>query len=171
MISGHHFFFKNHNIQLTRPQMKKHTDKSHSLLADISSRLKRIKENSFTGIRNNVSSKRIIEKVSARLDRWIEEGRHHEQDISKDKILDELGLTGEELSFYCSRVLKKPFLTWRKDLRIREAKVLLLKHPEAPVCHIGYAVGFSDKSNFRQQFKNAVGCTPTEWRERNLDNH
>ena len=150
--------------------MKKHTGKSHSLLDGISRRLWRIKENSLAGIRSGASSKRIIEKVGVRLDRWVEEGRHHEPDISKDEILEELGLTGEELSFYCSRVLKKPFLTWRKDLRIDEAKVLLLKHPETPVCHIGFSVGFSDKSNFRQQFKNAVGCTPTEWRERNLNN-
>ena len=148
--------------------MKEHIRKSSSLLTTISKRIKRLKENSFTGIRDNISARKTLAKVGKRLELWIGEGKHHEYYDSMDDILEELGLTKEELSFYCSRVLKKKFLTWRKELRIEDAKKLLLKHPEAPACHIGYVVGFGDKSNFRQQFRSVAGCTPTEWREKNL---
>ena len=43
-----------------------------------------------------------------------------------------------------------------------------MEQPETPVRHIGYIIGFSDKSNFRRQFREVVGCTPTEWRRKNL---
>ena len=55
-------------------------------------------------------------------------------------------------------------------MRIEDAKRLLMEQPEIPVRHIGYIIGFSDKSNFRRQFKEVVGCTPSEWRERELKN-
>ncbi len=150
--------------------MKSKTGKSHSLLASISRKLRRIHTNSLEVIQSNINSRKTIEKVERQLARWIEEGKHHEPDISMDDILDDLGLTRKELSFYCSRVLKKKFLTWRKELRINEAKALLIQHPEVPACHIGYVVGLCDKSNFRQQFRDIVGCTPLEWRERELKN-
>lgn len=151
--------------------MKEHYRKSHSLLAAISKRIKKLTRNSFTGIRDNISARKTIDKVGKRLESWVGECKHHEYYDSMDDILMELGLTKEELSLYCSRVLKKKFLTWRKELRIEDAKRLLLKHTDAPACHIGYVVGFDDKSNFRQQFKSVAGCTPVEWRKRHIDEY
>ncbi len=149
--------------------MRKNTGKSSSLLASISRKLKKVNKNNLGGILSGINSRKTLDKVERKLNLWIKEGKHHESDCSMDDILDDLGLTRRELSFFCSRVLKKKFLTWRKELRINEAKDLLLKHPEAPACHIGFVVGLNDKSNFRQQFRDVVGCTPKEWREMNLD--
>ena len=148
--------------------MREHSDKNYSLITSISCKLKKIKRNGLERIKTGISSRKTVDKVERKLARWIEEGKHLEPDISLDDVLDDLDLTRKELSFYCSRVLKKKFLTWRKELRINEAKELLLKHPEAPACHIGFVVGLYDKSNFRRQFREVVGCTPLEWRERNL---
>ena len=148
--------------------MKEHIWKSSSLLTTISKRIKRLKKDGLTGIRDIISARRTLAKVGNRLEQWVGEGKHHESYDSMDVILEELGLTKEELSFYCSRALKKNFLTWRKEMRIKDAMKLLLKHPDTPACHIGYVVGFGDKSNFRQQFRSVTGCTPTEWREMKL---
>ena len=148
--------------------MRENSGKSYSLIANISRKLNSIRRNGLESIKSGISAKRTVDKVERKLARWVEEGKHHETDKSMDDILEELGLTGEELSFYCSRVLKKKFLTWRKELRINDAKDLLLMHPNAPACHIGFVVGLCDKSNFRQQFREVVGCTPLEWRKRNL---
>ena len=142
--------------------------KKHSILSGISKRLKRIHRNNVSGIQETINTRKTVEKVGKRLEAWIQEGKHHDTYESRDKLLDELEITSEELSFYCSKVLKKKFATWRKEIRINEAKELLLRHPEAPACHIGFAVGLYDKSNFRQQFREVVGCTPLEWRKRNL---
>ncbi len=148
--------------------MRKNTGKSDSLITSIFHKFQSARQNSLNWIRNSLDSRKTIEKVEKKLAVWIDEGKHHEPDISMDDILDDLGLTRKELSFYCSHVLKTKFLTWRKTLRINEAKELLLKHPNTPACHIGFAVGLYDKSNFKHQFRELVGCTPTEWRKRNL---
>lgn len=148
-----------------------HSNKNKSLIASISRKLKALRKKSISEIKDTLVANKTLDKVGNRLDQWIKDGRHHESFDSMDEILEDLGLTGEELSFYCSSVLKKKFLTWRKEMRIDEAKTLLLEHPDTPACHIGYAVGLSDKSNFRQQFKSVVGCTPTEWRERQLNDY
>jgi AraC-like DNA-binding protein len=152
-----------------RPMKIGHFQKNYSLIASITRKLKGIGKHNISGIRDNISARRILSKVEERLGQWVAQGRHYENYKSMDDILDELGLTGEELSLYCSKVLKKKFLSWRKELRLEDAKKLLLEHPEAPVCHIGYAVGMNDKSNFRRQFKDYVGYTPLEWRKQNLE--
>lgn len=143
----------------------------HPLIERISNKLGRIRRNGFSEIKESITNRRKIAKIGRRLEVWVKEKRHLEEYGSTDDLLNELGITNKELSFYCSRVFQKRFVTWRKELRINEAKELLLKHPKAPVCHIGFAVGFSDKSNFRHQFKKVVGCTPNEWRAMHLDEY
>lgn len=145
--------------------------KKHQLITRIAKKLGRIHRNGLSEIKESINSKRKIDKVGRRLEIWVKEKRHLEEYASTDDLLDELGITSKELSFYCSRVLKKRFVTWRKELRINEAKELLLKYPEMPVCHVGFASGFSDKSNFRHQFKKVVGCSPNEWRAMHLDEY
>ena len=49
---------------------------------------------------------------------------------------------------------------------LEEAKRMLLDHPEMPACQVGRALGITDKSNFRHQFKSVTGLTPTEWRKK-----
>lgn len=145
--------------------------KRHPLIASISKKLIRIHKSNVSEIKSGIDNRKTIERVGKKLNEWVKDRKHLENYESTDEILNELGITGKELSFYCSSVLKKKFVTWRKELRINEAKELLLKHPDTPACHIGFASGFSDKSNFRQQFKAVVECTPNEWRARHIDEY
>ena len=110
-------------------------------------------------------TRRTMTTVGRRLDEWVSEGKYRLTYESTDTILRELGLTSSELSFYCSRKYGKSFLSWRKDLRIEDAKRMLLEYPELPACEIGRSLGIPDKSNFRHQFKSATGMTPSEWRK------
>ena len=104
--------------------------------------------------------------VEARLSKWVAEGKHRLRYDSMDDILEDLGLTGDELCSYCSGRLGKTFLTWRKELRMKEAMKLLLASPEIPACKIGASLGIEDKSNFRHQFKSVTGYTPDGWRKK-----
>ena len=106
--------------------------------------------------------------VERRLRQWVREGKYRLDYGSMDKILDDLGLTGGELSSYCSKKFNKSFLSWRKELRIKEAKKRLLDSPEVPAYRIGRELGISDKSDFRHQFKSITGYTPGQWREKYL---
>ena len=104
--------------------------------------------------------------VEERLGKWVGDGRYRVKYGSMDEILDELGITGDELRFYCSRTFQKSFLSWRKDLRMEDAKKMLLDFPDMPSGKIGSILGISDRSDFRHQFKSATGMTPSQWREK-----
>lgn len=129
-------------------------------------RLKRLGKPRGRGLTEQEYACRTINAVDAKLKDWVAKGGHRENYESLQPILTELDLTADELSFYCSRKLRKRFLTWRKELRINEAKDLIIEKPEVPICQIACYEGISDKSNFRHQFKSVVGCTPSEWRAR-----
>lgn len=103
-----------------------------------------------------------------RLEKWVLEGKYRIKYNSIDEILDELGLTSDELNLYCTQVFGKRFLSWRKELRIEDAKRMLISEPHIPASKIGEALGISDKADFRHQFKSLTGLTPTGWREKNL---
>ncbi len=112
--------------------MKGNSSKGNPLIAAISKRLRRIRGDRLAAIQGRINSRKTLEKVEKHLARWVRDGKHHECYDSMEEILDELDLTNQELSFYCSRILNKKFLTWRKEIRIEDAKKLLLEHPEAP---------------------------------------
>ena len=69
------------------------------------------------------------------------------------------------LHLYFATKLGVDFRTWRTNLRIEEAKTLLLENKDASINIIAEASGFSDKSNFHRQFVKIVGCSPKEWRD------
>lgn len=129
-------------------------------------RFLRFKKRKITDTR--AQERRNLRRVKEKLDQWVSEGKHRLIYGSIDDIARELGITGEELTGYCSTRLGKPFLTWRKELRIADAKRLLLESPDTPASKIGKAVGIPDKSNFRSQFKAVTGSTPSEWRRSHL---
>ena len=71
----------------------------------------------------------------------------------------------EMLHLYFATKKGVDFRTWRTNLRIDEAKSLLLENKDASINIIAEASGFSDKSNFHRQFVKIVGCSPKEWRD------
>jgi len=81
-------------------------------------------------------------------------------------LAEQIGVSVEQLSFYFSMKVKKKFRTWRKELRIKEAMLIIIRHPDLPVKKVGLIVGITDKSNFRREFSEVAGCYPTEWRDR-----
>ena len=103
-----------------------------------------------------------------RLEKWVLEGKYRIKYNSMDDILEELGVTSDELNLYCTQVFGKRFLSWRKELRIEDAKRMLISSPETPASRIGESLGISDKADFRHQFKSVTGLAPSEWREKNM---
>ena len=99
------------------------------------------------------------------LDEWVSQKRYKEYDKSREDIARELHTSKETLQSYFMSVLGMDFKTWRTNLRIEEAKRLLLERKELSTNIIGEMSGFSDRSNFHRQFVKIVGCSPKEWRE------
>ncbi len=90
--------------------------------------------------------------------------QHYKNDISMSALAETLGFSME----YLARIFKKEaglspskYLT---NLRINEAKLLLLSHPSLEVGHIGELVGYKDAFYFSRVFKIHMKMTPSEYR-------
>ncbi len=106
-----------------------------------------------------------LRKLERALDKWVEEKKYCEYDRSREEIARELNTSKDALHHYFILVKGIDFKTWRTQLRIEEAKLLLLDNKSASVNIIAEAAGFSDRSNFHRQFVKIVGCSPKQWRD------
>ena len=111
----------------------------------------------------------LNEKEAARLERalqkWVDEKNYRKYDKSREEIASELKTSKEFLHHYFLNRLGVDFKTWRTQLRIEEAKKMLLEDKKISTNLVGEMCGFSDRSNFHRQFVKIVGCSPREWRE------
>ena len=96
---------------------------------------------------------------------WVKQKKYVEFDKSREELAAELNTTREILHLYFTTRKGIDFKTWRTELRVEEAKRLLLKNKDVSVNIIGEMAGFSDRSNFHRQFVKIVGCSPKQWRD------
>lgn len=106
-----------------------------------------------------------FDKLDKAVEEWVARKMFCEYDKTRDQVAAELGTTREVLNLYFSSRIGEDFRTWRTNLRIEEAKKLLLENKDVSINIIAEASGFSDKSNFHRQFVKIVGCSPKEWRD------
>ena len=113
--------------------------------------------------RNNVEKE--FANLAIELKKWVDNKLYCEYDKTREKVVSELHTTKEILNLYFAQKVGVDFRTWRTNLRIEEAKRLLLENKDLSVNMIAEMSGFSDKSNFHRQFTKLVGCSPRQWRE------
>ena len=106
-------------------------------------------------------------RIGGAVDRWMQSRGYLKQLATVAEIAGDVGVPADQLSIWVRVHKGNTLLGWRKELRIGEAKRLLLEFPELPVSTIGLMVGIDDKSNFKRQFTETVGLSPREWREAN----
>lgn len=105
-----------------------------------------------------------LQTLDRELARWVEAGKYRESDKTRDEIAAELKTTKELLQTYFTDK-EQDFRTWRTNLRINDAKAMLLANKNISINAIGERCGFSDRSNFHRQFQKIVGCSPKQWRD------
>jgi AraC-like DNA-binding protein len=105
----------------------------------------------------------LLEK---RIEEWIADKGFTKRGITIDALSTRLGTNSKYLSTYINTRKKQTFREWINSLRIEEAKILLLQHPETTGNEITRQSGFSDRSHFLRQFKKRTGVSPTEWKKR-----
>lgn len=104
-------------------------------------------------------------RLERSLKRWVANKGYCEFDKSREDIAKELRTTKESLHHYFVTKKGVDFNTWRTELRIEEAKRMLIENMDFSINIIGELAGFSDRSNFHRQFVKLVGCSPRQWRE------
>lgn len=105
-------------------------------------------------------------KTSMAVEQWVAEKGYCEFTKGIGDAADKIGVSTEQLARYCQLAYGKPFLTWRKELRIQEAASLLRERPEMSAAAVGDMVGIFDRPNFRKQFFEVMRCTPNQWRSK-----
>ena len=128
-------------------------------------RRKAASDKDMSEISNDGPNEAAVRKLERSLDKWVKEKRVCEYDKSRDEVAKELGTTREFLHLYFTTRKCIDFKTWRTELRVDEAKRLLLENKELSINVIGEIAGFSDRSNFHRQFVRIVGCSPKQWRD------
>jgi AraC-like DNA-binding protein len=108
-----------------------------------------------------------LKRIERSLDIWVQEKKFRDYDKSREEIAKQLRISKEALHLYFATVKKVDFRTWRTELRIEDAKKLLLEDKTTSINIIGEMAGFSDRANFYRQFVKIVGCSPKDWRESN----
>lgn len=106
-----------------------------------------------------------FKNIERALKKWVTQKRYCEYDKSREEIAAELNTTKDILHQYFVTKKGVDFKTWRTELRIEEAKRMLIENKEFSINIIGEMSGFSDRSNFHRQFVKLVGCSPKQWRE------
>ena len=120
-----------------------------------------------TGSRARKSSQTEMDvKIAKGLMEWIDSKSFCRNNESISDVAEAIGVSSEALSYYCNHVLRMHFASFRKILRLKEAKELIRKNPYASIISIAYSVGIYDKCNFRRQFYEEFGIPPSEWRRK-----
>lgn len=57
------------------------------------------------------------------------------------------------------------FRVWLSNIRIEEAKQMLLTNSDYSIEAVAESCGFSSRSWMQEKFKASTGMTPAEWRE------
>lgn len=118
---------------------------------------------------NEPVSPTVNEAEFARLERslevWVAQKNFREYGKSREEVAKEMGTTKEILHHYFTVKKGVDFKSWRTELRIDEAKRLLLKDKTVSINIVAEMSGFSDRSNFHRQFVKIVGCSPKQWRD------
>lgn len=106
-----------------------------------------------------------FDQLEKAIEKWEMQKLFVEPGITIDQVATQLRSNRTYVSTHMNLHRKMTFKEWINDLRINEAKNLLVEHPDMPVSQIGAMVGLPDKSNFGRQFTRLTGKSPQAWRK------
>ncbi|PHM35827.1 4-hydroxyphenylacetate catabolism regulatory protein HpaA [Xenorhabdus innexi] len=93
--------------------------------------------------------------------------QHYRQHLTVPEYAQKLKITESRLKDMCRRFANRPPKRLIFDRQLREAKRLLL-FSDSPVFEVAYQLGFKDPAYFARFFNRLVGCSPSAWREKNI---
>ncbi len=95
---------------------------------------------------------------------WVEKKGFIINNISLDILAVKFMTNRSYLSAYINNNKNKNFKTWIGELRIEEAKRLMVESPNLSLSDIAEKTGFKELCTFSRQFSKITGNAPTIWR-------
>ncbi len=108
------------------------------------------------------------EHLENAIEQWEKSGYFTESGLTIEQVATQLSTNRTYLSNYVNQIKQQSFKEWITQLRLEEAKRLLLEKPTLHVWEIGVIVGLPDKSNFGRLFTRNTGVSPQTWRKQQL---
>lgn len=106
----------------------------------------------------------INARTTLALEKWILDKGYCINE-TMGELADRLDISKSQLSEYCRMVVRKPFPSWRKQLRIMEAQRVWKENPDMSVIEVATIVGIPDRTNFRRQFFEITRVNLVQWLE------
>ena len=117
-------------------------------------------------IKNGEKKQSKYNKISRDIKEFIDE--NYSTIDSVEQIAEELGISSSYAKRIFQKTDQKTVFDYLCERRMEAAKVLLLD-PYCKVYEIAERVGYKSKAYFTETFKKHVGCTPSEYRESELN--
>lgn len=95
---------------------------------------------------------------------WRRQQGYGVSELNSTSLASRLNVPKRQLVQYLREVEGKTFRVWLSDLRLAEAKQLIIAHPEYSNETIAESCGFS-RSHLQAKFKESTGLTTNEWRD------
>lgn len=99
---------------------------------------------------------------------WRQQKGFATSELNSSTLASRLGIAKRLLVQYLREVEGKTFRVWLSDLRLEEAKQLIIEHPDYSNESIAEACGFS-RSHLQVKFKESTGLTTNDWREAHIN--
>jgi len=99
------------------------------------------------------------------LEEYVASKDYLNPDRDRNYIIERSGIDPRYFRWYFQNVLNQDFRVWRANLRIEEAKRIILTTPDVSMNALAIKLGFGTSQNFYHHFKKVVGQTPTEFME------
>lgn len=104
-------------------------------------------------------------QIRTAIERWRKAQGYSQPDVNSTNLAAKLRVPKRQLILYLSVYEGKTFRVWLSELRIEEAKRMLIEDENYKLETIAYACGFSHRNYLQNRFKAITGFTPREWQE------
>ena len=103
-----------------------------------------------------------MDRVERAVEKWVGIGGHLKAGMKMPNAAAEMAIPQYQLSSWL-RYKKLKYSDWMTDLRINEAKRVLVEHSDWSNEAVALHCGFSERSYFQTIFKKKTGMTPAEY--------
>jgi len=114
--------------------------------------------------RSWLAERRMDRKTRMLLTAWIQK-KGYLKNQTMLEASEDIGVSLFQLRYYFSKLEKKPFLIWRKEMRIKAAVEIIMKDPDKKLEAVALEVGIFDLRNFRRQFEETMKTSLSNWRK------
>lgn len=94
---------------------------------------------------------------------WLATRSYLRNGITMAEVSQEMGVSRQDISRYLRTLNYSKIGSWLAELRIEEAKRLILENENFSNEAIAISCGFSSREYFQSTFRNLVGMTPKQW--------